>query len=279
MIKRRVRVAARTLLMPLAGLWDPLLIRWVQRRTGFELPIPPIRLRQSTGGTGANAFWFVESGREDARVLLEGMKRHAGRDLAGLDALDFGSGIGRLLSHFHRQFRSLTATDVDETAIAWTRRTFPAVACHANDYAPPLRYGAETFDLAYSFSVWTHLSEADQITWLKELARILRPGGLALLSAHTLAGLPENIRRHRQWQAVGQRDVRTKGIFFTNYSATGCAYATPEAAAKTNPRYGYTIQTVEQIRESWGKIFDVLEIEEAAFRKFQTLVVLRKRRA
>ena len=39
----------------------------------------------------------------------------------------------------------------------------------------------------YTFSVFTHLSEALQVSWLAELSRVLKPGGYLLL---TTVGAP-----------------------------------------------------------------------------------------
>jgi len=46
---------------------------------------------------------------------------------------------------------------------------------------PPLPFPDNSFDLIYAVSVFTHLSEEHQRTWLPELRRVLRPGGRLLL--------------------------------------------------------------------------------------------------
>jgi SAM-dependent methyltransferase len=47
---------------------------------------------------------------------------------------------------------------------------------------PPLPYEDGSFGLIYAFSVFTHLTEALQHAWMRECARVLRPGGLLLIS-------------------------------------------------------------------------------------------------
>jgi 8-oxo-dGTP diphosphatase len=54
-----------------------------------------------------------------------------------------------------------------------------------NGPLPPLPYAESSFDLVYGVSVFTHLSEEHQRAWLPELRRILKPGGLLLLSFHS----------------------------------------------------------------------------------------------
>jgi SAM-dependent methyltransferase len=48
--------------------------------------------------------------------------------------------------------------------------------------SPPLSYSDQQFDLIYTFSVFTHLSEPHQSLWMNELRRVLRPGGHLLLT-------------------------------------------------------------------------------------------------
>jgi len=49
---------------------------------------------------------------------------------------------------------------------------------------PPLPYAAESFDVIYCLSVFTHLNETMQDAWLAELRRVLQPGGLLILTVH-----------------------------------------------------------------------------------------------
>jgi ubiquinone/menaquinone biosynthesis C-methylase UbiE len=48
--------------------------------------------------------------------------------------------------------------------------------------APPLPFPDQTFDLVFGISVFTHLRESWQFAWLRELARTLKPGGLAIMT-------------------------------------------------------------------------------------------------
>src|SRR5262249_6855123 len=48
------------------------------------------------------------------------------------------------------------------------------------DPIPPTNFPAGMFDLIYSFSVFSHLSEDVHRKWLMEFKRILKPGGLLI---------------------------------------------------------------------------------------------------
>jgi SAM-dependent methyltransferase len=66
--------------------------------------------------------------------------------------------------------------------IEWCRRNLPFGRFAVNALEPPLPYGDGSFGLAYAFSVFTHLPEALQMSWVDEFGRVLRPGGYLLVS-------------------------------------------------------------------------------------------------
>jgi SAM-dependent methyltransferase len=268
----------RLALLPTAAIWDPPYRWWVKRRTGFNGPLPPLHLRRSISGTGADAFWFVRCGSEDAGVYRRAIEQHAYGPLNRLNVLDFGAGIGRLVFYFDGLFQSLQATDVNARAIDYTRHAFPRVRCEVNAPDPPLPYPEQYFDLIYSFSVWTHLPELDQIAWLAEMQRILKPDGLAFVSVHTPAGLDAEMQCNREWIETGKPQIEAKGYFFAAYSQDGLARAPKDMLAQTTPRYGYAVQTPEYIHGVWSRYLEVVELQELAFRHHQSLVVLRKRK-
>ncbi len=75
-------------------------------------------------------------------------------------------------------------TDVDQEAVGWCRAHLAGGEFGTNAALPPLPYAADSFDIVYSVSVFTHLSEPMQDSWLEELHRILRPGGLLIITVH-----------------------------------------------------------------------------------------------
>jgi SAM-dependent methyltransferase len=78
----------------------------------------------------------------------------------------------------------LYGTDVNPRLIQWCtyHLGFAHFARHA--LKGPLPFEAESFDLVYALSVLTHLSSSLQDSWMKELSRVLRPGGLLFLTLH-----------------------------------------------------------------------------------------------
>ena len=108
-----------------------------------------------------------------------------------LDVLEWGCGPGRIVRHvlaaLGDRAGSVTATDCNTESIAWCRDNLPGVHFAQNDPHPPLPFVAASFDAVYCFSVFTHLSEAAQIAWARELRRVLRPGGILVCTTQGAA--------------------------------------------------------------------------------------------
>lgn len=104
--------------------------------------------------------------------------------------LDFGCGSGRTLVGWSLADPSLElfGCDINAALIDWAQANLPA-RIHVRRIAPdpPLPYGAGEFDFICALSVFTHLSFPSQERWARELARIVRPGGVFLATLH---GLP-----------------------------------------------------------------------------------------
>ncbi len=145
------------------------------------LPIPPPRLR--TGVSGAPDVWmYVEGGELSEKTVREALDR-SNMAIGSLGAiLDFGCGCGRLLRRWRDLDARICGTDVNAAAVEWCRAHLPFVEVDVNEPEPPLVYGEASFDLVYAFSIFTHLPVRTQLAWRDELRRVLRPGGLLLLS-------------------------------------------------------------------------------------------------
>lgn len=150
-----------------------------------RMPLPPALLRYRVSeDLDPDRFLAVgERASQNIQAALMQVNKQLG-DFHSI--LDFGCGCGRTLVWLTRQFPDATfyGTDVDMEAIEWCRTHLPLVNWRANRALPPLAYGQNAFDLVYSISVFTHLAAGPQELWLAELARVLRPGGILLLTVY-----------------------------------------------------------------------------------------------
>lgn len=139
---------------------------------------------------------FVSRGEQDVAVLADhGLTEHA-------RVLDWGCGAGRLavglLETWPDYGGSYLGVDVQRDLIAWASRHLtsrnPRVrfvrvdAANARynragraEHAIPCESGS--IDVCYGYSVLSHMTGAEVSAYLKEIRRILAPGGFAWVTA------------------------------------------------------------------------------------------------
>jgi ubiquinone/menaquinone biosynthesis C-methylase UbiE len=198
---------------------------------------------------------------------LAGVARQHVADLAGLRVLDWGCGWGRLARTFAASttFGEMWGLDVDHDNLAWARANVPGVKfLHAPLY-PPTELPDDHFDLVYAVSVMTHLTRDAQTKWLTEVRRVLRPGGLAMLTFHGRTAL-----------AFASAFVTERTV--TNFMRNGFDDATDCDHLDSIIGAGYyknTFQTPDDVRTHWGRHLKVIETREAAV-GLQDVAVLAK---
>jgi SAM-dependent methyltransferase len=153
-------------------------------RGGREsLPVPPLGLIDLVSGQ-PDIPWFLESGRRAAANAREALGRQ-GVAMESLRAiLDFGCGCGRVVRHWSGLPAEVHGCDVQGRLVEWCRKNLPFARFERNGLEPPLPYRDAAFDLVYALSVFTHLTEPLQRTWMEEMRRVLAPGGFLLITTH-----------------------------------------------------------------------------------------------
>jgi len=176
------------------------------------LPVPSERLIEWVTGQERLEV-FLESGKRGVEAI-EGMLERNGLSLAEMGSvLDFGCGCGRVLRHLRAFDRvRLHGTDINREAIAWADENLNFAEFCSNRLQPPLRYRDASFDLAYAFSVFTHLPESLQFQWMAELRRVLRKGAYLIVSLHGdhyLPHVPDDQKRcYEQGGLVVRRSAK-----------------------------------------------------------------------
>jgi ubiquinone/menaquinone biosynthesis C-methylase UbiE len=120
--------------------------------------------------------------RARADQLVRLARRHLG-DPTALDALDVGCGIGLTDRQLRGRLGSLTGTDVSEEALETATRDNPDVR-YLRGERDRLPFEDGTFDLVFASSVVQVVPSAVQPRFVFELARVARPGGLAVVVEH-----------------------------------------------------------------------------------------------
>jgi SAM-dependent methyltransferase len=113
---------------------------------------------------------------------------------AGKDVLDAACGVGYGTALLAERAREVVGLDVDGDAIAYARRRYAAanVEFREGDVVE-LDLPDDSFDVVCSFETIEHVSDAD--AFLQQVRRVLRPGGVFLVStprADETVERPEN---------------------------------------------------------------------------------------
>jgi SAM-dependent methyltransferase len=224
-----------------------------------ELDIPTARLRKRVHGS------FCPKTYHDVGEMVF-------KDLVNLseiesntykDVLDFGCGPGRVAGKFLREGIFVHGTDIDEKAISYCRRQFPRGKWEVNKWSPPLIYKSNFFDFIYSISVFTHINEDLQKKWLKEISRILKPDGLAIISVHG-----ENCYRKLDAKEVSL--ISEKGFY---YKIENIGIFKTDGLPND---YQTSYQTKEYVKSEWRKYFEYIEVHESGIGNHQDAIILRK---
>jgi len=184
---------------------DPIIIKEIQRLKSLKVEKLADELvdkrhqailREIFGAIPQESIQVQYTGLSQQQTFIQGLtyldlckKIAAGRNdsFGNSDAgivMDFGSGWGRitqLLSLYFDPDR-IIGCDIMDSAIDEAKRNGVRAKFIKTEAWPPTGLQNETVDYIFSFSVFSHLSEDNAWSWIREFHRILRPGGLAFLT-------------------------------------------------------------------------------------------------
>lgn len=225
------------------------------------------------GASGAALASQTKAFYEKLRATFS---RHSDVPLAEAKVLDFGCGWGRVLRLFARDVdpaRLYGCDPVDSIVEACREMRVPATFART-DFLPERPPFSERFDLAFSFSVFTHLSEEAHERCLAVIHESLAPGGILVLTVRPPEYLVLCELMHPLLESLGG-----------DYGLEEPRYLfVPHEAAATHPQYaggamtyGETVVTPAYMRERWSALFELLDFELLIGDLHQVVVTLRRR--
>ena len=201
-----------------------------------SMPVPPARLRRRVAITGSRSD-FLSIGQRCARDVLAVLESLKKEPSAMRQWLDFGCGCGRITRHLAASVASITGVDVDHFQIRWAAKHLPGRWLPIAP-RPPLPFPSSSFDAIVSISVFTHLDEDSQFSWLAELRRVLKPQGFFIASTHgpkLAVTLP---------QRFGLDPSRIESAGFVHIPSD-CGF-----------NYQVTFHSAEYLKKQWSRFFD-----------------------
>jgi SAM-dependent methyltransferase len=159
------------------------------------------------GGWNLDEF-FAHGQREIDRTLRYLERQH----LLSADqacALDFGCGVGRLSRALAGRFERVVGVDAAPTMIERARELNadrPNVEFVLNQEPRLAQFADASISFVYSTLVLQHITYPESLSYVGELLRVLKPGGVAMLQTPTLDRTPRPLQLLR---AGLRRVVRT----------------------------------------------------------------------
>jgi SAM-dependent methyltransferase len=136
-------------------------------------------LKQEEAAWSLNPHNYFEQSYRQLRTWFQALEPFGFNPRTVGAVLELGCGSARLIRHLRcMRGTRLVGCDLVAAQIAWCAQNIPGVEFHVNGLKPPLEFADDNvFDLAYAASVFTHIPFGTQERWIKEMARVLRPGG------------------------------------------------------------------------------------------------------
>lgn len=224
-------------------------------------PTPPDNLIERVGGVREqNNYYYV--GKNIAHILNATLKTEAISLNSAAKVLDFGCGCGRVITWLQQLSPKYQyfGTDIDLEAITWCRENLAYLGQFAvNPHLPPTEYPDNYFDLVYSISVFTHLSEDMQFAWLAELSRITKPGGYLLLTTHNDDLFPLN-----------------SGVEKDKLEQTGFCFLIGKNTPGLPDFYQTAFHSRSYVYHVWSQYFKIQNIINQGILNHQDLIVCQK---
>ncbi len=230
-----------------------------------EIPLPAAVRRQRIGDASEDAFHVA--GATVYMKMQQTLRRCFGEGYEGFPSiLDWGCGCGRVLRHFVARTKSeITGIEIDHDNLRWCEEHYPAAIFHEGRLEPPLDIPADSFDLIFGISVFTHLTEEMQHQWLAELRRITKPGGVVLMTVVGDISWFRNrfsLEQFKSWKTTGFIDVGSDTILDGHIDRAGYSRLVYHDAA--------------YVLRQWKQHFRIVDLLPGLCNNYQDLVVMQK---
>jgi len=227
---------------------------------------------------GASGVRLAAQSAAFYRLLRERVAAATDVPLSDARVLDFGCGWGRLTRYLARDVAPgrLHGCDPVASILDVCRETRVPAQLARSAFVPDRLPFTERFDVAFAFSVFTHVSEPAHERCLAALHAGLRPDGVLVLTIRP----PEYLRfcaaMHPLLAAL--EPEAHAGLAEPRYLFV------PHPADAGHPQfgggemtYGETVITLPYVRERWAPAFELLHADVLVGDLFQVALTLRRR--
>jgi SAM-dependent methyltransferase len=238
-----------------------------------ETPAPDLQMRWN----GAAGLDLLRQSKDFYAKAKDRYARDGAADLARSRILDFGCGWGRLTRFFARDVEpgALAACDPVEEILDVCRRTRIPALLERSEFVPDRLPFSEPFDLVFSFSVFTHISEVAHARCLEAIHAAMNPGGILVVTIRPPAYLRHSPLVGPLLDSLGPDPLRAleepRYLFIPHGPDPG--HPQYESGEMT---YGETVISLPYVRERWSPAFELLDVALLAGDMHQVMLTLRR---
>jgi len=163
--------------------------------TGLTQDMPPQEVHAMARGplaTGGSTYY--------ADLVVDALGSAGSPITEGMRWLDFGCSSARVVRVLAAAYPACEwhGCDPIPDAIEWAGEHIDGVSFARSPETPPLPYEDERFDCVYAISIWSHFAAPAALAWLREVRRVLRPGGTLVMSTHGYQTIAHDHRTDRR---------------------------------------------------------------------------------
>ena len=210
------------------------------------------------------------------RKLKEMQARHGRCGIDRARVLDFGCGWGRLTRMLARDVEPgrLFGCDPVEEILEVCRQSRVPAELARSEFRPESLPFKKKFDLVFSFSVFTHISEAAHLASLEAIHAGLKPDGLLVVTVRPPAYLDFNPLMAPAAESLDpdrDRALEEPRYIFAPHETDGHPQFGGDEMS-----YGETVITLRYVREKWAPMFDLLDVSVLTGDLYQVVLTLRR---
>jgi SAM-dependent methyltransferase len=233
-------------------------INWEQH-LNYKFPIPSEPFLD-----GYTVEGWLKSGKENVDTMISLLSSAKFSIQKGNRVLDFGCSAGRMIRWLKgvAEETEIWGVDINARHIVWCQENLtPPFNFATVTLEPHLPFKDEFFDLIYCGSVFTHIDDL-AYTWLLELRRILRPGGMlyiTILDKHSADLIMNHLDRVPYWG-----DLRSFLLSYDRNEELGKLDYYMYCVAPGGPE-SQVIYDIDYLRQHWGRILSIISVTQEAY--------------
>lgn len=260
-------------------LWTVLLSREYTLYSNIRATLPGAPERQlQINWNGESGLTLLNQSKAFYAKARDRFEADGNKPLSEACILDYGCGWGRLTRFFARDVApgALCGCDPVQSILDVCEHTRVPADLRLCDFLPERLPFEQNFDLVFSFSVLTHISEGAHLSVLRAIHSSLNPGGILIVTIRPPAYLALSELMHPALHELGPDPLAAleepRYIFV------------PHPADPDHPQYhgedmsyGESVISLPYVRERWADLFEVLDVSMLTGDMHQVAVTLRRR--